>query len=153
MPKPSALKGGKGAGTALSRALRFEKAGRKFFTAAAAKSADPFAKQMFELLAGLESKHMADIQAIARKLEADGKFPTVSTSPHEARMRMFRREQSRIRKEQVISGDAATAMRKALAFEAEGREMYLRMSKAAAHPQEKKFFRLLSTEENGHFEV
>jgi hypothetical protein len=38
-------------------------------------------------------------------------------------------------------------------FEAEGREMYLRMSKAAPGRQEKAFFRLPSLEEQVHFEI
>jgi rubrerythrin len=66
---------------------------------------------------------------------------------------MFKRETSRIRKEKTISGDAAAAMRKALGFEAEGREMYKRMAEGATNPQERKFFKLLSSEESKHFEV
>jgi rubrerythrin len=96
---------------------------------------------------------MEDIQAIARKLEEEGRFPKVASAPHDARMRLFRREHSRIRKEKVITGDAADGMRKALAFEAEGREMYLRMSKAATNPQEKRFFKLLAGEEDTHFNI
>jgi len=140
-------------GDALMKALRFEKEGKRFFTAAAAKSADPFAKRVFALLAEMETKHMEDIQAIARRLEEEGKFPKVSSAPSDARMRQFRREHSRIRKEKIISGDAADGMRKALAFEAEGREMYARMSKAATNPQEKRFFKLLSGEEDNHFNI
>jgi rubrerythrin len=66
---------------------------------------------------------------------------------------MFQRESRRIRKEKTISGDAAAAMRKALGFEAEGREMYRRMSEGATNPQERKFFKLLSNEESQHFEI
>ena len=58
-----------------------------------------------------------------------------------------------VKEARAISGDAAAAMRKALGFEAEGREMYRRMAEGAGHPQEKKFFRLLSAEEGKHFEV
>ena len=153
MPKTSSAKEKRGPASALMRALRFEREGKRLFTAAADKSADPFAKQVFALLAQMETKHMEDIQAIARELEAGGKFPKVASAPHDARMRQFRREHSRIRKEKVISGDAADGMRKALAFEAEGREMYIRMSKAATHPQEKRFFKLLATEEDSHFNI
>lgn len=138
---------------ALSRALKFEQDGKRLFASAAKRSADPFARQVFELLAGMEEKHCRDILAIAKTLEEEGTFPKVSNAPTDARMRMFRKEYNRIRKEKVISGDAADVMRKALAFEAEGREMYDRMSKAATHPQEKKFFRLLSGEENSHFTI
>ena len=153
MRKPGLTAGKKGPASALERALRFETEGRRFFTAAAARSVDPFAKHVFALLAQLETKHMEDIQAIARKLEEGGKFPKVSSTPHDARMRLFRREHSRIRKEKVISGEAVDGMRKALAFEAEGREMYLRMSKAATNPQEKRFFKLLAGEEDTHFNI
>jgi rubrerythrin len=138
---------------ALTRALRFEKQGKRFFAAAAAKSSDAFARQVFELLAVLEEKHAQDILVISRKLEEEGKFPAVSSAPSEARMRMFQRESRRIRKEKTISGDAAAAMRKALGFEAEGREMYRRMSEGATNPQERKFFKLLSNEESQHFEI
>lgn len=138
---------------ALSRALKFEKDGKRLFSSAAKRSADPFARQVFELLAGLEEKHCQDILAIAGRLEREGKFPKVSNTPTDARMKMFRKEYNRIRREETISGDAADVMRKALAFEAAGREMYDRMSKAATHPQEKKFFRLLSGEENSHFNI
>ena len=153
MPRPAMKKWKKNASSALTRALRFERQGKRFFTAAAAKSADGFARQVFELLAVLEDKHVQDILEISRKLDADGKFPAVSSAPSEARMRMFKRESRRIRKEKTISGDAAAAMRKALGFEAEGREMYRRMSEGTSHPQERKFFRLLSSEEGKHFEV
>jgi len=153
MRKAGPTAGKKGPASALERALRFETEGKRFFTAAAAKSVDPFAKHVFSLLAQLETKHMEDIQAIARKLEEEGRFPKVSSTPHDARMRLFRREHSRIRKEKVISGEAVDGMRKALAFEAEGREMYLRMSKAATNPQEKRFFKLLAGEEDTHFNI
>lgn len=153
MPKAGPEKTRKRGADALSRALRFEMEGKRLFTAAAAKSVDPFAKRVFALLAQMEVQHMVDIQKIAKRLGEEGRFPKVSSSSHDARMRLFRREHSRIRKEQVISGSAADGMRKALAFEAEGREMYSRMSKAATHPQEKKFFRLLSLEENSHFTI
>jgi len=153
MPKVSSAKWKKNSSSALTRALRFEKQGKRFFTAAAAKSSDAFARQVFELLAVLEDKHVQDILEISRKLEEGGKFPAVSSAPSEARMRMFKRETSRIRKEKAISGDAAAAMRKALGFEAEGREMYKRMAESTAHPQERKFFKLLSGEESKHFEV
>jgi rubrerythrin len=153
MPKSVPGKGKPDTSSALTRALRFEKQGTRFFLAAAAKSTDEFAKKVFELLAVLEDRHCRDIQAIAGKLEKDGKFPAISTAPGEARMRMFKRETSRLRKEKVISGDAAAAMRKALGFEAEGREMYRRMAETATNVREKRFFRLLSAEESGHFDV
>lgn len=153
MPKSRPAQAKTGPAGSLQRALRFEKEGKRFFTAAAAKSADPFARSVFELLAQLETKHMEDILAIAAKLEAGGKFPKVPSAPHDARMRLFRREHGRLRKEKMVTGDSADAMRKALAFEAVGREMYARMSKAATHPQEKRFFRLLSAEEDSHFLV
>ncbi|MBI5418537.1 MAG: ferritin family protein [Deltaproteobacteria bacterium] len=154
MPKAMPVKGKKNPSSALTRALRFEKHGKRFFTAAAAKAADPYAKQMFELLAILEDKHIQDIMAISRKIEENnGKFPAVSATPHESRMRMFKRETARIRKETVVSWDAASAMRRALGFEAEGREMYKRMAETASHPQERKFFKLLSAEEQSHFDI
>jgi rubrerythrin len=59
----------------------------------------------------------------------------------------------RFGKSGLRSCDAAAAMRKAPGFEAEGREMYLRMSKAAPGRQEKAFFRLPSLEEQVHFEI
>ncbi len=153
MPSATSGKGGADSGSALTRALRLEVTGRKFYAAAAAKCADPFAKSVFEFLVRMEEGHIHDIRAIAKALAEDGKFPAVSTAPHDARMRMFERETSRIRKETVISGDAAAAMRKALGMEAQGREMYLRASKDASHPQEKKFFKLLSAEEDTHFAI
>ncbi len=154
MPKAGATRGKKhGAVSALDRALRFETTGRKFFASAAQKSADPYASRIFLLLSDMEERHYRDIQAIAQRLEETGRFPAVSTAPHEERMLLFRREHRRIRKEKTLTGDAAAAMRRALGFEAEGREMYLRLAERAAHPQEKKFFRLLSAEEQSHFNV
>lgn len=141
------------AANALTRALRFEKSGMRYYETAASKAADPYAARTFALLADMERKHMADIMEIARRLEETAKFPPVSTTGSEGRMRMFKREHGRIRKEKTISGDAASAMRKALGIEAGGREMYDRMSKAASSPQEKRFFRLLSLEEQAHFEI
>ena len=153
MPKTGSTGGKKSPASALERALRFESEGKRFFTAAAAKAMDPFAKNIFLLLAKMETKHMEDIQAIARKLEEEGRFPKVPTAPHDTRMRLFRREHSRIRKEKVISGEAVDGMRRALAFEAMGREMYARMSKEATNPQEKRFFKLLAGEEDSHFNI
>jgi len=138
---------------ALTRALRFEKTGKRYFALSAQKATDPFAKRVFALLADMEQKHFDDIQAIARKLEEKGKFPAVSVTGSEGRMRLFKREYSRIKKEKTITGDAAAAMRKALGFEAEGREMYSRMAKAATDRQEKAFFRILASEEQRHFEI
>jgi len=153
MPKSIPAKGKRSSSSSLTRALRFEKSGKRFFTAAAAKAADPYARRMFELLASMEDKHCRDILAIARKLEEEGKFPGVSTAPYESRMRMFARESARIRKEEFFTGEAVVAMRKGLGFEAEGREMYKRMAESANHPQEKKFFKLLSAEEQKHFDI
>ncbi|MGE5190487.1 MAG: ferritin family protein [Gemmatimonadota bacterium] len=153
MPSPSPGKGRGDSGSALTRALRLEVTGRRYYAAAAAKCADPFAKAVFEFLVRMEEGHIRDIREIAKRLAEEGKFPAVSTAPHDARMRMFKRETSRLRKELTVSGDAASAMRKALGMEAQGREMYLRVSKGASHPQEKKFFRLLAAEEDTHFAI
>ena len=141
------------AGSALTRALRFEKTGMRYFTMSAKKATDGFAQRVFALLAEMETKHYEDIQAIARKMEEAGKFPQVSTVSSEGRMRLFKREYSRIKKEKTITGDAAVAMRKALGFEAEGREMYTRLSEHAQNRQEKAFFRTLASEEQKHFDI
>ena len=154
MPKAAkpAQKNGN-AGSALTRALRFEKTGMRYFTLSAQKATDGFAKRVFVLLADMERKHYEDILAIERKMEEDGKFPVVSVASSEGRMRLFKREYSRIKKEKTITGDSATAMRKALGFEAEGREMYTRMSENAGNRQEKVFFKLLASEEQKHFDI
>ena len=141
------------AGSAITRALRFEKTGMRFFTLASEKAADGFAKRVFALLADMERRHYEDIQAISEKVGESGKFPAVSMVSSEGRMRLFKREYSRIKKEKTITGDSAAAMRKALGFEAEGREMYTRMSEKAANRQEKTFFRILSSEEQKHFDI
>jgi rubrerythrin len=141
------------AGSALTRALRFEKTGMRYFTMSAQKATDGFAQRVFSLLADMEKRHYEDIQAIAKQLEKEGKFPQVSTVSSEGRMRLFKREYSRIKKEKTITGDAATAMRKALGFEAEGREMYTRMSENAGNRQEKTFFKILASEEQRHFDI
>jgi rubrerythrin len=156
MPMPKAAKPAQkngNAGSALTRALRFEKTGMRYFTMSAQKASDGFAKRVFALLADMERRHYEDILAIAKKLEETGRFPVVSTVSSEGRMRLFKREYSRIKKEKTITGDAATAMRKALGFEAEGREMYARMSENAGNRQEKVFFKLLSSEEQKHFDI
>ena len=154
MPKSAKPAPGNGnAGSALTRALRFEKTGMRYFALSAGKAADGFAKRVFLLLADMERMHYEDIQGIARKLGEAGKFPAVSPVSSEGRMRLFKREYSRIKKEKTITGDAAAAMRKALGFEAEGREMYTRMSAAAENRQEKTFFRILASEEAKHFEI
>jgi len=75
MPKTGLAKGKKSPASSLMRALRFEKEGKRFFTAAASKSADPFAKQVFALLAQMETKHMEDIQAIAGSSRKRGNSP------------------------------------------------------------------------------
>ena len=141
------------AGSALTRALRFEKTGMRYFTMSAQKATDGFAKGVFTLLATMERKHYEDIREIAGKMEEDGKFPVVSLVSSEGRMRLFKREYSRIKKEKSITGDAAVAMRKALGFEAEGREMYTRMSENSSNRQEKAFFRILASEEQKHFDI
>ena len=50
MPKAGPKGGKRSTAGALERALRFETEGKRFFTAAAAKSMDPFAKNVFSLL-------------------------------------------------------------------------------------------------------
>lgn len=142
-----------GGSSALSRALRFEKNGKRYYARAAGMAADPFAAEIFRLLAGLEEQHMKDIAAIARALGEQGKFPAVSTAPNDARMKMFDRELRRIRKETLVTGESPDAVRKALGMEAEGREMYRRMAREAKDPQERRFFDALSGEEEKHFEL
>jgi len=141
------------AGSALTRALRFEKTGMRYFALAGQKATDGFAKRVFALLADMERKHYEEIQAIAKKVGEDGRFPAVSAVNSEGRMRLFKREYSRIKKEKTITGDAAVAMRKALGFEAEGREMYSRMSANSSNRQEKAFFNYLAIEEQKHFDI
>jgi rubrerythrin len=141
------------AGSALTRALRFEKTGMRYFALSEQKATDGFAKRVFALLADMERKHYEEIQAIAKKVGEDGRFPAVSAVNSEGRMRLFKREYSRIKKEKTITGDAAVAMRKALGFEAEGREMYTRMSANSSNRQEKAFFRYLAIEEQKHFDI
>ena len=141
------------AGSALTRALRFEKTGMRYFTVSAQKATDGFAVRVFALLADMERKHCEDILAISKKMEEGGRFPVVSAVSSEGRMRLFKREYSRIKKEKTITGDAAVAMRKALGFEAEGREMYTRMAERSSNRQEKTFFRLLASEEQKHFDI
>jgi len=119
----------------------------------AQKATDGFAKRVFALLADMERRHCEDILAISKEIEEDGRFPVVSAVSSEGRMRLFKREYSRIKKAKHITGDAAVAMRKALGFEAEGREMYTRMSEHASNRQEKAFFRLLASEEQKHFDI
>lgn len=153
MPKVKPVPKNDVAASAITRALRFEKTGMRYFTVSAQKATDGFAKRVFALLADMERRHFEDIQAIGKKLEENGKFPAVSTVSSEGRMRLFKREYSRIKKEKTITGDAAVAMRKALGFEAEGREMYTRMSENASNRQEKAFFRILAFEEQKHFDI
>jgi len=141
------------AGSALTRALRFEKTGMRYFALSEQKATDGFAKRVFALLADMERKHYEEIQAIAKKVGEDGRFPAVSAVNSEGRMRLFKREYSRIKKEKTITGDAAVAMRKALGFEAEGREMYSRMSANSSNRQEKAFFKYLAVEEQKHFDI
>jgi rubrerythrin len=155
-PMPKAVKTAprdSSAGSALTRALRFEKTGMRYYTLSAQKATDGFAKRVFALLADMEQKHFEEIREIAKKIGEEGKFPVVSTVGSEGRMRLFQREYRRILKENSITGDAAAAMRKALGFEAEGREMYTRMSANAGNRQEKAFFRILSSEEQKHFDI
>lgn len=153
MPKVKPVQKKDAAASAITRALRFEKTGMRYFAMSAQKATDGFAKRVFALLADMERKHFEDIQAIGKKLDESGTFPAVSTVSSEGRMRLFKREYSRIKKEKTITGDAAVAMRKALGFEAEGREMYTRMSENAANRQEKAFFRILASEEQKHFDI
>ena len=153
MPKAKPVPKNDVSASAITRALRFEKTGMRYFTVSSQKATDGFAKKVFALLADMERKHFEDIQAIGKKLEETGKFPAVSTVSSEGRMRLFKREYSRIKKEKTITGDAAVAMRKALGFEAEGREMYTRMSENASNRQEKTFYRILAFEEQKHFDI
>ena len=139
--------------SALTRALRFEKTGMRYFALSEQKATDGFAKRVFALLADMERKHYEEIQAIAKMVGEDGRFPAVSAVNSEGRMRLFKREYSRIKKEKTITGDAAVAMRKALGFEAEGREMYSRMSANSSNRQEKAFFKILASEEQKHFDI
>ena len=153
MPKAKPVPKNDVSASAITRALRFEKTGMRYFTVSSQKATDGFAKNVFALLADMERRHFEDIQAIGKKLEETGKFPAVSTVSSEGRMRLFKREYSRIKKEKTITGDAAVAMRKALGFEAEGREMYTRMSENASNRQEKTFYRILAFEEQKHFDI
>lgn len=153
MPKAKPVPRNDVSASAITRALRFEKTGMRYFTVSSQKATDGFAKKVFALLADMERRHFEDIQAIGKKLEETGKFPAVSTVSSEGRMRLFKREYSRIKKEKTITGDAAVAMRKALGFEAEGREMYTRMSENASNRQEKTFYRILAFEEQKHFDI
>ena len=153
MPKAKPVPKNDVSASAITRALRFEKTGMRYFTVSSQKATDGFAKKVFALLADMERRHFEDIQAIGKKLEETGKFPAVSTVSSEGRMRLFKREYSRIKKEKTITGDAAVAMRKALGFEAEGREMYTRMSEHASNRQEKAFFKILASEEQKHFDI
>ncbi len=138
---------------ALARALKFERSGRNYYARAAGYAADPFAAAVLSLLKSFEEQHIRDIVAISRSVQEEGSFPSISTAPSDARMKLFAREMRRIRKEKFISGESPDVMRKALGVEAEAREMYRRMAAEASSPQERKFFGLLCNEEERHFEL
>lgn len=133
-------------------AMTNEKTEMEFYQHEAARSKNPLARAMFEILARDEQEHMTRITKLHAKLVSAGSWPeTVQIEVAGTNIR------------DVLDGmvadtgsaedhddDDTRAIERAIAFETNGEKFYAELARSCANPMEQKLFAFLSGIEREH---
>jgi rubrerythrin len=136
---------------ALKTAMKGEVEGRELFKAAAEKTEDKKAKEVFNMLAEEEQSHLNELRHIAKEYE-EGKDISIPPLPspasfEDAESPIFTREF----KEKVSDFDM-TALSIGVKLELESERFYREMADEASQKELEELFARLADWEHGHYE-
>jgi len=138
---------------ALKYALQMEVDGRKFYATAARESNDRVGRDLYTWLADQEGLHYKRFEQIYAALTADKGWPAESVNP--ARPVKLGTLFSGLIKEAAkpaVKGAAEVdSADRAIEMEIKSRDYYRQRADEASSDIEKKFFKSVSTEEQGHY--
>ncbi|MBI2935058.1 MAG: ferritin family protein [Chloroflexi bacterium] len=138
---------------ALKVALRIEDEGRAFYLEAAGKSENNLTRQVFSDLADQELVHKRVFQQVYDRMCLGETCPVIELPEGEAQK--ARQIFGKLTKAAVKVIRPSTAEQEAIVFaqrkEIESRDFYARQADRATDPVEKKFFRVMAGEEQGHY--
>lgn len=139
--------------TVLATAIKFEEDGRKLFLECRNKTEHPWGKGLFQSLADDELMHIERLQETFDTLTISRQF-TEGPLPLAAERQwknIFEQAQGTV--DTMVKGSTGDldALTLAINFEERGMAYYKRLSEESNNPLEKKFYQILSQEENRHF--
>ncbi len=138
--------------SSIELAINNEKAEMDYYFGEARRSRNTVAKLLFETLAADEREHMIRLRALHERLIEDGTWP--EQVPIEVKGTNIKEALKNVARVNVSSRDHdlddIEALRKGVEFESGGSRFYAELADACRNPQEKKFFKFLSTIEREH---
>ncbi len=138
--------------SSIELALTNEKAEKEFYLNEARRSKNEIAKTMFEMLAKDEDEHMKRINGLCEKLIGEGSWPkdmpieVAGTNVKSSLDNLVAKAGSH----EDHDDDDIAALKKAIAFEAKGSELYANLAGSSENPMEKNFFTFLAEIEREH---
>jgi rubrerythrin len=138
---------------ALKYALQMEIDGKKFYSLTARESTNRVGKDLYSWLAGQEELHYRRFEEIYSALTAGKGWPAASLNPGKP-VKLGTLFSGLIREEGKAAGAGAAETGpadKAIEMEIKSRDYYRQRADEASSDAEKKFFRDVSAEEQGHY--
>lgn len=137
----------------LAAAIKFEEDGRKLFLECANKTEHPWGKGLFQSLADDELMHIERLKEAFDKLtfsEQSTQVPLPLAAEKQWK-NIFEQAQGSV--DTLVKGSTGDieAISLAISFEEKGMAYYKKLSEESQNPLEKKFYRILSQEENRHY--
>ena len=137
----------------LATAIKFEEDGRKLFLECMNKTEHHWGKGLFQSLADDELMHIERLKETFEKLTiseqfAEGPLPLAAEKQWK---NIFEDAQGKV--DTMVKGSTGDieALTLAINFEEKGMAYYKKLSEESPNPLEKKFYQILSEEENRHF--
>jgi len=138
---------------ALKYALQMELDGEKFYTVAALESSNRVGKDLFSWLAGQEGLHYKRFEEIYAAITAGKDWPLTSVHPGKA-VKLGTLFSKLINEAGTPAATEATEIDsadKAIELEIKSRDYYRQREVASSSDDERKFFKAISAEEQGHY--
>ena len=137
----------------LATAIKFEEDGRKLFLECVNKTEHHWGKSLFQSLADDELMHIERLKEVFDKLtiseqSTEGPLPLAAEKQWK---NIFEQAQGTV--DTMVKGSTGDldAITLAINFEEKGMTYYKKLSEESQNPLEKKFYQILSQEENRHF--
>jgi rubrerythrin len=138
----------KGIEEALALAIEREKEARDYYMQQAALVESPKFKELYELLAGEEVKHLSFLENYRDKRE----LPIVSTDIPSGQSFSPEFDTARTELGEITLGDAGILLA-AMRHERKSEDFYSELAKRAEDEDQRDFFQMLSRYERGHYEL
>lgn len=139
---------------ALGEAIKQESDGRAFYSEAAEKASNPFAKAVLSALADDEKDHLKRVREIYETLKNRPGWPTTSAmiARKSGALNIFEEKSEKVI-ESISDNDAAKVLKTSLEMENKAEKFYLDRADAASCSAEKEFYEKLAAEEALHCSI